>query len=106
VFCLQNIVELCQNRVVVFDNVTEDCMRQAQQLDKLLDVVDSVCANNGGKPFSDQMFTRIKVIYKILIHDWSFSSYFFLVLCRRCMIEKKKCIPWGIRDIQMSRYLS
>jgi len=40
-------------------------MRQAQQLDKLLDVVDSVCANNGGKPFSDQMFTRIKVIDKI-----------------------------------------
>ena len=80
-FCLQNIVELCQNRVVVFDNVTDDRMCQAQQLDKLLDVVDSVCANNGGKPFSDQMFTRIKVIYKILIHDWSFSSYLFLLSC-------------------------
>jgi len=50
---------------VVFDNVTDDRMCQAQQLDKLLDVVDSVCANNGGKPFSDQMFTRIKVIDKI-----------------------------------------
>jgi hypothetical protein len=80
VFCLQNIVELCQNRVVIFDNVTNDRIRQAQQLDKLLDVVDSVCANNGGKPFSDQMFTRIKVIDKILIQDWSFSSYFFFLL--------------------------
>jgi hypothetical protein len=41
--------------------MTNDRRLQAQQLDKLLDVVDSVCANNGGKPFSDQMFTRIKV---------------------------------------------
>lgn len=60
---LQNVVELCQNRVVVFDNVTEDRRLQAQQLDKLLDVVDSVCAKNGGKPFSDQMFTSIKEVH-------------------------------------------
>jgi len=74
---LQNIVELCQNRVVVFDNVTEDRMRQAQQLDKLLDVVDSVCANNGGKPFSDQMFTRIKEVHdrETEVHTMGYSGY-------------------------------
>jgi len=74
---LQNIVELCQNRVVVFDNVTEDRMRQAQQLDKLLDVVDSVCANNGGKPFSDQMFTRIKEVHdrEKEVHTMGYSGY-------------------------------
>ncbi|AQK71755.1 Immune-associated nucleotide-binding protein 9 [Zea mays] len=60
---LQNVVELCQNRVVVFDNRTKDRRLQAQQLDKLLYVVDSVCANNGGKPFTDQMFTRIKEVH-------------------------------------------
>jgi hypothetical protein len=36
-------------------------MIQAKQLETLLDVVDSVSANNGGKPFTDQMLTRIKV---------------------------------------------
>jgi len=74
---LQNIVELCQNRVVVFDNVTDDRMCQAQQLDKLLDVVDSVCANNGGKPFSDQMFTRIKEVHdrETEVHTMGYSGY-------------------------------
>jgi hypothetical protein len=61
VFHAQKMVELCKNRVLLFDNMTKDPRVQAKQLEKLLDVVDSVCANNGGKPFSDQMLTRIKV---------------------------------------------
>ncbi|CAL4887324.1 unnamed protein product [Urochloa decumbens] len=61
--CLKKAVELCQNRVVLFDNMTNDRRLQAQQLDKLLDLVDSISANNGGKPFSDQMFTRIKEVH-------------------------------------------
>ncbi|TVU29709.1 hypothetical protein EJB05_21288, partial [Eragrostis curvula] len=60
---LQKMVELCKNRVVLFDNMTKDPRVQAKQLEKLLDVVDSVCSNNGGKPFSDQMFTRIKEVH-------------------------------------------
>jgi hypothetical protein len=57
--------------------MTNDRRLQAQQLDKLLDVVDSVCANNGGKPFSDQMFTRIKVNGKFVdIRVLNFSSYY------------------------------
>ncbi|WVZ75036.1 hypothetical protein U9M48_023132 [Paspalum notatum var. saurae] len=59
----QKVVELCQNRVVLFDNMTDDRRLKAQQLDKLLDVVDSVTAKNGGKPFSDQMFSRIKEVH-------------------------------------------
>uniref|UniRef100_K3YSL3 AIG1-type G domain-containing protein n=2 Tax=Setaria italica TaxID=4555 RepID=K3YSL3_SETIT len=61
--CLKKVVELCQNRVVLFDNMTNDRRLQEQQLDKLLDLVDSISANNGGKPFSDQMFTRIKEVH-------------------------------------------
>ncbi|OEL24543.1 Protein AIG1, partial [Dichanthelium oligosanthes] len=60
---LKKVVELCQDRVVLFNNMTSDRRLQAQQLDKLLDLVDSVSANNGGKPFSDQMFTRIKEVH-------------------------------------------
>ncbi|XP_006647376.1 immune-associated nucleotide-binding protein 9-like [Oryza brachyantha] len=57
---LQNFVELCKNRVVLFDNMTEDPRLQAKQLEKLLDVVDSINSNNGGKPFSDQMISCVK----------------------------------------------
>ncbi|KAK1617573.1 hypothetical protein QYE76_023090 [Lolium multiflorum] len=60
---LQKVVELCKNRVVLFDNKTKDRMIQAKQLETLLDVVDSVSANNGGKPFTDQMLTRIKEVH-------------------------------------------
>ena len=57
--------------------MTNDRRLRAQQLDKLLDVVDSVCANNGGKRFSDQMFTRIKVNDKFVdIQVLNFSSYY------------------------------
>lgn len=73
---IQKIVELCKNRVVLFDNMTKDPRVQAKQLEKLLDVVDSVCSNNGGKPFSDQMFTRIKVNY---IYFCCCSRDFFLI---------------------------
>lgn len=62
VFYLQKTVELCKNRVVLFDNMTKDRWLQEKQLENLLDVVDSVNTNNGGKPFSDQMLTCIKVI--------------------------------------------
>ncbi|XP_015689058.1 uncharacterized protein LOC102699379 [Oryza brachyantha] len=50
---LQKIVDLCQNRVVLFDNMTKDRRLQQKQVEKLLDVVDSISANNGGKLFSD-----------------------------------------------------
>ncbi|KAL6651610.1 hypothetical protein ACP70R_010535 [Stipagrostis hirtigluma subsp. patula] len=56
---LQEVVKLCKNRVVLLDN--KDL--QAKQLEKLLDVVHSVSAANGGKPFSDQMFARLKEVH-------------------------------------------
>uniref|UniRef100_A0A0D9VH36 AIG1-type G domain-containing protein n=1 Tax=Leersia perrieri TaxID=77586 RepID=A0A0D9VH36_9ORYZ len=68
---LQKIVELCQNRVVLMDNMTKDRKLQQKQLEKLLDVVDSVSTNNGGRPFSDQMLTRIKEVHarRKEVHD-------------------------------------
>uniref|UniRef100_A0A0E0K150 AIG1-type G domain-containing protein n=1 Tax=Oryza punctata TaxID=4537 RepID=A0A0E0K150_ORYPU len=57
---LQKSIELCKNRVVLFDNMTKDRRLQVNQLDKLLHVVDSANSNNGGKLFSDQMRTGIK----------------------------------------------
>jgi hypothetical protein len=70
------MVELCKNRIVLFDNMSKDPRVEAKQVEKLIDVVDSVCANNGGKPFSDQMLTRIKVNYSFLLFFmWSVGSY-------------------------------
>jgi hypothetical protein len=36
--------------------------QQKKQLEKLLDTIDSVIQCNGGKPFSNQMFTQIQVV--------------------------------------------
>ncbi|EMS53994.1 Protein AIG1 [Triticum urartu] len=60
---LQKVVQLCKNRVVLFDNKTKDPRIRTKQLETLLDVVDSVSANNGGNPFTDQMLTRLKEVH-------------------------------------------
>jgi hypothetical protein len=45
---------------------TVDAQHQQDQLKKLMDAVDSVISSHGGIPFSNQMFSQIKVI-KILV---------------------------------------
>jgi hypothetical protein len=52
--------------IVLFDNRTVDAQHQQDQLKKLMDAVDSVISSHGGIPFSNQMFSQIKVI-KILV---------------------------------------
>ncbi|KAM3297414.1 hypothetical protein ACQJBY_039346 [Aegilops geniculata] len=49
---LKEMIELCQNRVVLFDNNTDDVQHREMQRKKLLAEVDSVISSNGGKAFS------------------------------------------------------
>uniref|UniRef100_A0A8R7TJ33 AIG1-type G domain-containing protein n=1 Tax=Triticum urartu TaxID=4572 RepID=A0A8R7TJ33_TRIUA len=46
---LQDMLNLCKNRVVLFNNKTSNKMK------KLLDAVDSVISSNDGYPFSNQI---------------------------------------------------
>ncbi|CAN6235092.1 unnamed protein product [Urochloa humidicola] len=57
---LQDVLKLCKNTAVLFDNETNDKQICDAQLKELLDLVDSVVSSKCGKPFSNQMFARIK----------------------------------------------
>lgn len=58
---LQELIHLCNNRLVVFDNKTKDGKKQAYQMKRLLSLVDGVVVDNGGQPYTDEMFHRVKV---------------------------------------------
>ncbi|ONK57676.1 uncharacterized protein A4U43_C09F2930 [Asparagus officinalis] len=80
---VKNILQLCKNRVMLFNNSTQDVDRRAIQLKQLLSLVDFnnstqdvdrraiqlkqllslvdlIAADNGGKPFSDDIFEQLK----------------------------------------------
>ncbi|WZZ60563.1 hypothetical protein YC2023_060670 [Brassica napus] len=66
---LKEILELCDNRMVLFDNKTTNKRKKAEQAQKLLSLVDSVARKNNGKPFTDELFHELQVNFA--------SVYFF-----------------------------
>ncbi|TVU14373.1 hypothetical protein EJB05_37836, partial [Eragrostis curvula] len=57
---LQDVVKVCGDRTVLFNNGTGDAQHQQDQRKKLLNAVDSVVSSHGGLPFSNQMLNQIK----------------------------------------------
>lgn len=55
------MLELCDNRMVLFDNRTKDKRKKAAQVQKLLSHVDSISRKNNGKPFTDELFHELQV---------------------------------------------
>ncbi|CAM0904543.1 unnamed protein product [Alopecurus aequalis] len=55
---LQDMLNLCENRVVLFDNKTSNRKHRLAQLKKLLDAVDLVISSNNGNPFSNNTHTQ------------------------------------------------
>ncbi|KAK3231821.1 hypothetical protein Dsin_003702 [Dipteronia sinensis] len=68
----QNILNLCQNRRVLFDNKTNDKTKKAEQVRELLSVVNMVIAQNGGQPYTHDWFTELKRLR--LSHQKEFES--------------------------------
>ncbi|XP_049408642.1 immune-associated nucleotide-binding protein 9-like [Solanum stenotomum] len=58
---LQEVLAICQNRVVLFDNRTKDPIKKADQLKELLEQVNLVVEKNGGKPYTNDLFKEFKV---------------------------------------------
>ncbi|KAH0910914.1 hypothetical protein HID58_034235 [Brassica napus] len=54
------MLELCDNRMVLFDNKTKDKRKKAAQVQKLLSHVDSISRKNNGKPFTDELFHELQ----------------------------------------------
>ena len=55
--------------MVLFDNKTTNKRKKAEQVQKLLSLVDSVARKNNGKPFTDELFHELQVNFA--------SVYFF-----------------------------
>jgi high-affinity Fe2+/Pb2+ permease len=46
---LQEIIDLCKNWIVLFDNKTKDESKRVEQVEQLLSLVNLVVAQNGGR---------------------------------------------------------
>lgn len=57
----QRVLRLCGQRKVLFDNKTKDKDKKATQLKQLLDHMADVEKQTGGKPYTDNMHSKIKV---------------------------------------------
>ncbi|XP_014500425.1 immune-associated nucleotide-binding protein 9 [Vigna radiata var. radiata] len=57
---LQDILTLCGNRKVLFDNRTKDKSKQLEQVQQLLNLVDAVMSHNVGQPFTNELFKKLK----------------------------------------------
>ncbi|KAI3737264.1 hypothetical protein L2E82_27261 [Cichorium intybus] len=62
---LQEILWLCGNRCVLFDNKTKDPTKRSNQVQELLNLVNMVSKNNEGKPYTNEIFTEMKIERKL-----------------------------------------
>ncbi|WCJ44818.1 P-loop containing nucleoside triphosphate hydrolases superfamily protein [Euphorbia peplus] len=58
---LKDILTLCKNRCVLFDNKTKDQHKKDDQVQQLLYHVDMVIAENGEQPYTDELFAELKM---------------------------------------------
>ncbi|KAH9781289.1 Immune-associated nucleotide-binding protein 9 [Citrus sinensis] len=68
VFCLlkrQEILQLCDNRWVLFDNKTKYEAKRTEQVQQLLSLVNAVNVKNGGQPYTNECFAELKVESKL-----------------------------------------
>ncbi|CAK9311385.1 unnamed protein product, partial [Citrullus colocynthis] len=65
---LKDILALCQNRCVLFDNKTKDEWRKVGQVQQLLSLVNGIIMHNGAQPYSDELFNELKA-GAVKLHD-------------------------------------
>ncbi|KAG6737833.1 hypothetical protein POTOM_059364 [Populus tomentosa] len=54
------VLTLCENRRVLFNNKTKDVLKGVEQVQELLSLVNRVIEQNGGQPYSDELFAEIQ----------------------------------------------
>ncbi|XP_057973100.1 immune-associated nucleotide-binding protein 9-like [Malania oleifera] len=57
---LKEILRLCENRRILFDNKTKDELKNADQVLQLSSLVNRVLTQNGGQPYTDEFFAEVK----------------------------------------------
>jgi len=58
---VKEVLKISGNRMVLFDNKTHDEGKKAEQVNKLLSLVDEIKRNNHGQSYTDAMYNEIKV---------------------------------------------
>ncbi|KAE8697891.1 Detected protein of confused Function [Hibiscus syriacus] len=62
---LKDLLLLCKNRFVLFDNKTNDETKRVKQVENLVTLVNKVIELNGGQPYSDELFVELKLESKL-----------------------------------------
>lgn len=57
----QTVLRLCEGRKVLFNNRTRDERKKVVQVQQFLTLVKKIGISNGGKPYTDDMYRKIKV---------------------------------------------
>ncbi|MCL7035987.1 hypothetical protein MKW94_006904 [Papaver nudicaule] len=57
---LKEVTNLCKNRLVLFDNKTTDRVKRTKQVQRLISLVNLVVKENGGRPYTNEIFDEIK----------------------------------------------
>ncbi|KAE8679239.1 protein AIG1-like isoform X3 [Hibiscus syriacus] len=70
-----DILGLCENRLVLFDNKTMDETKRVEQVQDLLSLVNMVIEKNGGQPYTDELFAELKGYSKRNIQGADERSY-------------------------------
>ncbi|XP_059160693.1 uncharacterized protein LOC131944182 [Physella acuta] len=65
----KQILEECNNRIVVFDNLTKDEAVKQKQVKQLVDMIDKL--GNGGKRYTNENFKRADEFYQLFLAESS-----------------------------------
>ncbi|CAH8369594.1 unnamed protein product [Eruca vesicaria subsp. sativa] len=57
---IKEVIKLAGNRMVLFDNKTDDEHKKAAQVHELLSLIDKMRTNNGGAAYTDDLYHKIK----------------------------------------------
>ncbi|KAK7322423.1 hypothetical protein VNO77_25802 [Canavalia gladiata] len=57
---LKEILTLCGNRKVLFDNKTKNEKKRKEQVEEIFRLVNIVVSKNGGKPYTNELFMEVK----------------------------------------------
>lgn len=62
---------------MLFDNKTKDESKRVEQVQQLLSLVNTVIAQNGGRPYTDEIFAEVKVF---VIFSFIYSYFLRLLV--------------------------
>nr|DAD27638.1 TPA_asm: hypothetical protein HUJ06_029106 [Nelumbo nucifera] len=54
------VLQLCKHRTALFNNKTKNAKKRASQINELIILVDKIFTENGGKPYTNELFLSLQ----------------------------------------------